>query len=93
MRVVYGHPSETLYAEQQRQQALDWLTSTDPNVCSGLSKIQITPVGNYYVGFVLRGQAERELGLGTCLDTWQVAQTFGSVDVLTCDATCRMGDE
>lgn len=92
VRVIYGHPSETMYADQQRAQALMWLQSTDVSVCSSLQKIQLTPIGNYYVGFILRGREERQLGLGTCLDKWQVAQTFNTVEVLTCDATCRAGE-
>lgn len=71
-RVVYGHPYETLYADEKEQQVLGWYSgSTD---CS-------TVLDAYNVRYVLYGPEEQLLGQTGCLtDLRQVAQ-IGSVAV------------
>ncbi len=70
VRVVHGHPFETLEASQKEQQVTDWYaTGTD---CQRLLE-------NYDVQFVLYGPWEAELGDAPCLAELQEVARSGEV--------------
>lgn len=74
-RVVYGHPYETLYAEDKKASVLDWYDGETQD-CSQL-------LAEYHVRYVLVGPQEKMLGESTCpnmLDL-RVVVRFGSVTI------------
>jgi hypothetical protein len=79
-RVIYGHPSETVYAEEQRTMALTWYQITDADDPRCVSLL-VQP--NYQVIFVLDGPRERQLGRSACLANLRFAASFGQVNIYT----------
>ena len=73
-RVVYGHPYETLNAEQKQKQVLDWYTAPDGTDCSAL-------LNQYDVRYILYGPEEQKLGQTSCLADLQMVAQFGDVAV------------
>jgi hypothetical protein len=74
-RVVYGHPYETLNAEQKKQQVLDWYSASSDADCQTL-------ISEYHVRYILYGPEEEKLGQPTaCLSTLHLVQRSGSVAV------------
>jgi hypothetical protein len=73
MRVVYGHPFETLDAEVKRAEVLDWYAASGEN-CAAL-------IDRYDVRYILWGPQERELGDGRCIEGYDHVAIFGDVSV------------
>ncbi len=71
-RVVYGHPYETLYADQKKQEVLDWYNGTGD--CS-------TIINEYHVRYILYGPEEEKLGDAPCLKTLHLVAQINSVAV------------
>lgn len=74
MRVVYGHPYETLDAEVKQQQVLDWFDSGASGNCESLLK-------RYNIRFVIVGPQERALGETSCPDHLTAVFIYGSVTI------------
>jgi hypothetical protein len=75
MRVVYGHPYETLDATEKQQQVLDWYNGTDTGAaCSAL-------LNEYNVRYILYGPEEQKLGQTACLASLRLIAQSGSVVV------------
>lgn len=72
MRVVYGHPFETLRADEKEQAVVDWYASGSD--CRGL-------LDAYNIRYVIFGPEEAVLGDGPCLDSLQQAVTSGEVAI------------
>lgn len=73
-RVVYGHPYETLNAEEKRALVTDWYSSEDTDSCGDL-------LDRYNIRFVIVGPEERELGSVACAETLNQVQAFGQVGI------------
>jgi len=71
-RVVYGHPYETLNAEEKQQEVLDWYAGTGD--CNAL-------LDKYNVRYILYGPEEEKLGAGGCLSSLRFVVQIGSVKV------------
>lgn len=75
VRVIYGHPFETVQAEERRDEMQRFYTG----------KLNDTELANYLeftgVGFVLYGPRERALGSLPELPGWQVAYSAGAVEI------------
>lgn len=75
MRVVYGHPYETLNASEKQQQVLDWYQGTDSGAtCTAL-------LDEYNVRYILYGPEEQKLGQTACLASLRLIAQSGSVAV------------
>lgn len=74
MRVVYGHPYETLEAEVKQQQVLDWFDSGTSSDCDAL-------LNRYNIRFVVVGPQERALGETDCPNRLTTVFTYGSVTI------------
>jgi hypothetical protein len=74
VRVVYGHPFETLNAEVKEQQVREWYMTGD-NCLSLLEE--------YQVSYVIYGPEEARLGDAPCLDTLQQVARYGEVAIYT----------
>jgi hypothetical protein len=72
-RVVYGHPYETLDADNKRQQVESWFNGSAAD-CSAL-------IGQYNVRFVIYGPQEQRLGQTNCLSGLQEVAQSGRVSV------------
>ncbi len=72
-RPVYGHPFETLDAEQKRAQVIAWYGGDDGD-CMAL-------IETYDVRFILVGPEEHRLGPAPCLDRLSAVATLGQVSV------------
>ncbi len=90
-RVVYGHPTETIFAANRLQDVLNWYAQTDRNDCSLLAEQQQSTLGSFYVEYALIGPKERELGAAACAARWALVHTIGEVDIYQCDFACRTG--
>ncbi len=71
-RVVYGHPYETLYADEKKQQVLDWYGGSAD--CTSM-------LNAYNVRYVLYGPEEAKLGHTDCLASLRLVVQIGSVGV------------
>jgi uncharacterized membrane protein len=71
-RVVYGHPYETLNAEQKQAEVEAWYAGDED--CAGL-------IERYRVKYVLYGANEQQLGGGACLATLRLIAVFGDVEI------------
>jgi asparagine N-glycosylation enzyme membrane subunit Stt3 len=90
-RVVYGHPTETIFAASRRQEVLDWYSRTSRDDCALLATQQQSTLGSFYVEYALVGPEERQLGAAACAARWALVQTVGDVDIYQCDFACRTG--
>jgi hypothetical protein len=74
-RVVYGHPYETLGANEKQQQVLDWYNGADEGAaCAALLE-------QYHVRYVLYGPEEQKLGSSACLSGLSLIAQSGSVSI------------
>ena len=71
-RVVYGHPYETLDADEKKQQVLDWYAGSAD--CNAL-------LDTYNVHYVLYGPEEALLGQTSCLANLRQVEQIGSVTI------------
>lgn len=90
-RVVYGHPTETMFASIRRQMLLDWYQSKTDDACRSLSSPQASSLGIFYVEYALVGPMELALGNAQCAEKWQLAHEVRDVRVYRCDFACRAG--
>jgi hypothetical protein len=74
LRVVYGHPFETLDAETKQAQVTAWYGLGSDGACDAL-------LDQYAVRYVIFGPLEQALGAGDCLRDRQPAAAFGDVRV------------
>lgn len=74
VRVVYGHPFETLQADVKEQAVKDWYTTGSD--CQGL-------LDEYSVKYVIFGPEEARLGDAPCLDALQQVARSGEVAIYT----------
>lgn len=72
-RVVYGHPYETLNADEKRAQVEAWYAN-DGADCAAL-------LDTYHVRYVVVGPEERKLGPVACADTLQPIAALGQVSI------------
>jgi len=72
-RVVYGHPYETLNADQREQDVLRWYEGADPAFCAEL-------IDRYNIRFILYGPQEAGIGPG-CLEGLREVARAGTVTV------------
>jgi len=89
-RVVYGHPSETMFPNTQKDIVNRWYTTSDELACSALRGVQPTKLGAYWVDFMILGPRERAIGAGDCAKDLTRIATFGRVDVYYCDIRCKL---
>jgi hypothetical protein len=73
-RVIYGHPYETLYADERLAQVQQWYSTSDPQACSDLLNTSLSNVR-----YVLYGAQEAELGGGLCNELLRRVVQFGDV--------------
>lgn len=71
-RVVYGHPYETLEADEKRQQVLDWYAGNAD--CRAL-------IDTYGVRYVIYGPEEALMGHPDCLTELRLVEQVGNVAV------------
>jgi hypothetical protein len=71
-RVVYGHPYETLEAQQKRQQVLDWYSGKGD--CDALLQ-------QYHVQYVIVGPLEEALGTSPCIANLKLIDHYGAVNL------------
>jgi hypothetical protein len=90
-RVVYGHPTETMFADVRRLEVLEWYHRADASDCDLMATQQRSTLGSFYVEYALVGPAERELGAAACAARWALVHSVGEVDVYQCDLACRTG--
>lgn len=76
LRVVYGHPDETMNAPQIHQDVILWFEQSDPNaeICQRL-------IDDHDIDFVIYGPRERRLGAGACVENLELRQIFGQVEI------------
>jgi len=72
-RVVYGHPFETLNADQKRAQVLAWY-SADAEDCGAL-------LDEYDVRYIIYGPQEAALGPTPCIEALQQITQIGDVTI------------
>jgi len=82
-RTVYGHPAETLNAEQKRRDVRRWFRAEAPNapICEALIRGSSAYIVPYTVDYVLVGPRERALGTTTCTRNMSLVAAFGQVDI------------
>ncbi len=76
-RTVYGHPAETLNAQELRSQVQNWYTldaSDDTAACDNLLRV-------LEVDYVIVGFHERDIGDAACTDTLEQVLSVGAVAV------------
>ncbi|MCZ2096619.1 MAG: hypothetical protein LC121_10195, partial [Anaerolineae bacterium] len=71
-RVVYGHPFETLDADEKRQQVADWYAGVGD--CEAL-------LDAYHVRYILAGPEEAPPGQTSCLTDLRQVEQVGSVAI------------
>jgi hypothetical protein len=74
LRVVYGHPFETLNAETKQAQVTAWYGLGPDDACEAL-------LDAYGVRYVIFGPLEQALGAGDCVRERQPAASFGDVRI------------
>ncbi len=70
-RVVYGHPFETLDANEKAKQVQNWFNGSD---CGQV-------IEQYHVQYVIVGPQEQAIGSTTCTDALHKVFNYGSVTV------------
>lgn len=90
-RVVYGHPTETMFAAARRHNVLQWYRADDRAACRPLAQPQWSIIGSFYVEYALVGPLELALGDAQCADQWELVHEVGSVQIYQCDLACRTG--
>lgn len=90
-RVVYGHPTETIFAAARRSDVLEWYRRADQTDCDLLATQQRSTLGGFYVEYALVGPLERQLGAAACTARWALVHSVDGVDVYQCDFACRTG--
>jgi hypothetical protein len=86
-QVVYGHPYETLDAQEKLQAVESWYTTSTGEECQNLLNGEYTFSGEYHVSYILVGPEELALGgdrmtvESECLDGLQVVAQIGEVTV------------
>ncbi|NWF69841.1 MAG: hypothetical protein HXY40_12220 [Chloroflexi bacterium] len=86
-RVIYGHPFETMQADQKRAAVVAWYTSSSAEECTALLNGAYTLTTGYTVRYILVGPEERALGSdltaveSQCLDSVQWVARIGEVDI------------
>lgn len=84
MRVVYGHPDQTLQAVQKRQAVVAWYAAEGPeDHCDALLEGAYSYTGKYQVRYVLVGPQERALGSLGCLARLNRVFAYGSIAIYT----------
>lgn len=80
VRVVYGHPTQTLDASQKRDAVLAWYSAEtcDLDFLRGES-------GDYRVRYVLYGRMERRIGSAPCLDSLTRVANFATLGIYRYD--------
>ncbi|MBE2181943.1 MAG: hypothetical protein IAE89_00835 [Anaerolineae bacterium] len=74
MRVIYGHPYETLNARTKERQVEAWYAAESGDVCR-----QLLDENN--VRYVLLGPQEMRLGAGACIENLRRIAQFGDVTI------------
>ncbi len=74
VRSVYGHPYETVDAEERRAEVEAWFAADSPEHCLDLLE-------RYSVRYVIFGPEEARLGAGTCLSVLREIGRAGSVAI------------
>jgi hypothetical protein len=74
VRVVYGHPYETLDAKNKQNTVLAWYRFDDSSQCGDLLR-------TFSVRFVIFGPEEQKLGAGVCTAGLNFIATFGRVNL------------
>lgn len=91
-RVVYGHPDLTIDPVQKQRAVIDWYSLPDVSpACVPLLAGAESKYGGYRVQYVIRGPQERELGAGRCVETLDLVQNFGDVEVYIVPASVIAG--
>ncbi len=90
-RVVYGHPTETMFAAARRSDVLEWYRRADQTDCDLLATQQRSTLGSFYVEYALVGPLERQLGAAACTARWALVHSVDGIDVYQCDFACRTG--
>jgi len=87
-RVVYGHPVETINADQKEQAVLDWyrgdITETE---CAQLLEGKVSVDNTYDVTYVLLGPQERQLGQSNCLELLTPVRRIARIQIYSYDPT------
>jgi hypothetical protein len=87
LQVVYGHPFETLQAEEKRQAIEAWFTTSSIEDCQRVLDGAQAMMGTYRVRYVLVGPEERLMGSdpttveSECLNSLQVVGQIGDVTI------------
>jgi hypothetical protein len=82
-RTYYGHPYETRFASERREDVLRWYREQDVNQCNDV--LYWRPVvGNVYpIRYVILGPSERALGQTVCVDDLSFVASFDDVTIYT----------
>ncbi|MEQ8671722.1 MAG: hypothetical protein RLP44_25970 [Aggregatilineales bacterium] len=81
LRVVYGHPTDTLQPDIKRMQLIAWYNADDLENCDDLLQGDYTFSNGYMVRYVLIGPQERALGTTVCDTMLEPLETFGDVEL------------
>jgi hypothetical protein len=73
-RTVYGHPAETINADEARQAVREWYTADNLTTCDRV-------LDDYRVSYVIVGPAELQIGDVRCTEQLELALSVGAVDV------------
>jgi hypothetical protein len=73
-RVVYGHPFETLYADQKKSDVLTWYANSTSTGCDAL-------IQQWSVRFVVVGPEEKKLGPADCANTLNPVVGIGDITI------------
>lgn len=74
LRVVYGHPHETLLAVEKLRQVREWYGSVEVEACHAL-------IDRNRVAYVLYGGREAALGDAPCLNELTLVETIGDIQI------------
>lgn len=82
-RTYYGHPAETLMAQERRAATRAWYRSTEPDdaACDLTQQVQPGLEDNFTVRYVLMGPRERQMGDAACASDLQFVASFNRVTI------------
>lgn len=79
-RTYYGHPDETLNADERRQFVQQWYGG-QASLCDDIAGMRMIQQGMLPVRYVVYGVREQALGNRTCLRNLPLEAVFGNVEV------------
>ncbi|MCA9892010.1 MAG: hypothetical protein KC615_03455 [Anaerolineae bacterium] len=81
LRSYYGHPAETLYAEQRLAEVKTFYQSKTTETCSFIEDANLYLTNQFLVHYVLYGPEEARIGEPPCLDDLLLVTQVGDVKI------------